>query len=280
MKPFTTGHLRADAGSRAGRVDAERLPRARPGRPGGAHGQEREHPVSCCIRRTQTRRGDQPRQLNRTGGGRRASLASARRSGGGWTSAATFDGGGRRSRAAYRCAAHAADMGPRTAASRRCSSCCRCSSSSARSRGTRSCAPSSCRCSTRTSSEPATWVGLDNFRAVIHDPLLPIGGQEHGVLRPARAGLRLPDPARRSGPDERGAQAARHLQRARLPAGRDPARRRRAALEDVLRRELRRRLQHRPRLGRTSARIRGSSRSNGRCRRSSSSRPGRTRAGR
>ena len=85
-------------------------------------------------------------------------------------------------------------------------------------------------------------------------------GQEHARLRAARADLRLSDPADRRRADERGPTLPRCLQRARVPAGRDPAGRRRPALEDVLRREPDGRLQHDPRLGRTSARTRGSSR--------------------
>ena len=44
--------------------------------------------------------------------------------------------------------------------------------------------------------EPPTWVGLDNFRAVLERPAAPDRGQEHRVLRAARADLRLSDPAR------------------------------------------------------------------------------------
>ena len=123
-----------------------------------------------------------------------------------------------------------------------------------------------------------TWVGLDNFRAVIARPAAPDRRQEHGVLRAARAHLRLSDPARRGGADERGCGAPRLVQRARLPAGRHPARRRGPPLEDVLRRELDRRLQHGPRLGRPRAVPVAAVAVSGRCRRSCSRRRGRTRA--
>src|SRR5439155_15825869 len=73
--------------------------------------------------------------------------------------------------------------------------------------------------------------------------------EEHRVLRRARARLRLSDPAHRRSLDERGAQAAWDLLRIRVPAGRDPAGRCRSPLEDLLRRELHRRLQHDPWLG-------------------------------
>ena len=69
-----------------------------------------------------------------------------------------------------------------------------------------------------------------------------------------------PDPARRGRPDERGAPLPRHLQRARLPAGRDPAGGRGAALEDVLRRRARRASSTRSSAGSTSGRTRGCSR--------------------
>ena len=102
--------------------------------------------------------------------------------------------------------------------------------------------------------------------------------EEHRLLRAPRARLRLSDPARSGRADERGAEAPRPVQRARLPAGRDPARRRGAPVEDLLRRERDRRLQHDLRLGRPRARTPGSSRTRGRCRRSCSSRRGRTQA--
>ena len=52
--------------------------------------------------------------------------------------------------------------------------------------------------------QPATWVGLQNFSEVIHDPLVPDRRQEHRRVRRARADLRLPDPAGRGRADERG----------------------------------------------------------------------------
>ena len=44
--------------------------------------------------------------------------------------------------------------------------------------------------------QPATWVGLDNFRAVLHDPLLPIAVKNTLYFAAPRAPLRLSDPAR------------------------------------------------------------------------------------
>ena len=99
--------------------------------------------------------------------------------------------------------------------------------------------------------QPATWVGLDNFRAVLNDPLLPIAVKNTSWFAGLALDLRLSRAARRRRADERGAALPRHLQRARLPSGRDPAGGRGAPLEDVLRRELDRRLQHGARLGRT-----------------------------
>ena len=95
--------------------------------------------------------------------------------------------------------------------------------------------------------------GLPELRRRLARPAIPHRGQEHRLLRAPRTALRLPDPAHSRGPDERGAEAARPLQRACVPAGRDPARRRRAPVEDVLRRQLARRLQHCPALGRSRA---------------------------
>ena len=109
--------------------------------------------------------------------------------------------------------------------------------------------------------EPATWVGLDNFRTVLERPAAADGGQEHARTSPASPSIfGYPDPARRRRADERGAALPRRVQRARVPPGRDPAGRRGAALEDVLRRQRDRRLQHDPGLGRASGRTRGCSR--------------------
>ncbi len=110
--------------------------------------------------------------------------------------------------------------------------------------------------------QPATWVGLDNFRTVLARPAAADRGQEHRSSSPLLAlifGYPIPLVAAVLMSEVRA--LPRPLQRARLPAGRDPAGRRRAALEDVLRREPDRRLQHDPRLGRPRARTRGCSRS-------------------
>ena len=45
---------------------------------------------------------------------------------------------------------------------------------------------------------PAEFVGLDNFRAVLDDPLLATAVQNTAVVRGAGAGLRLPGAAVRS----------------------------------------------------------------------------------
>ncbi len=149
-------------------------------------------------------------------------------------------------------------------------------SSSGRSRGTRSSARWSWRSSTRTSCEAPTWVGLDNFRAVLDDPLLPIAVKNtayfallalvFGYPIPLAAAVLMSEVRPRRG----------RLQRARLPAGRDPAGRRGPALEDVLRRRARPASSTRARLGRPRAVPVAPVGRRGRCRRSCSRRPGRT----
>ena len=122
-----------------------------------------------------------------------------------------------------------------------------------------------------------TWVGLDNFRAVIERPAAPDRGQEHGVLRAARAALRLSDPARRGRADERAAarRAGFYSALAYLPVV-HPAGRRGAALEDVLRRRAPPACSTPCSAGSASAPTPGCSRRRRRCRRSCSRRPGRT----
>ena len=109
-------------------------------------------------------------------------------------------------------------------------------------------------------------------------PALPDRRQEHARVRRPGADLRLPDPAGSRGADERGAQAARAVRRARLPAGCDPTGGGGAALEDLLRRRARAVSSTRSSAGSASRHSSGSSRRPRRCRRSCSSRPGRTRA--
>ena len=109
--------------------------------------------------------------------------------------------------------------------------------------------------------QPATWVGLAQLQrpssttrcfpiAVKNTADFALLALIFGYPIPLVAAVLMSEVRRRRGA----------LQRARLPAGRDPAGRRRAALEDVLRRQPDRRLQHDPRLGRPRARTRGSSR--------------------
>ena len=98
-----------------------------------------------------------------------------------------------------------------------------------------------------------TWVGLAELRRRHPRPADADRRQEHRLLRAARARVRLSDPSRRGGAHERGAKATWALQRARIPAGRHPAGRRRAPVEDVLRRKPDGRVQHDPRLGRPRA---------------------------
>ncbi len=125
------------------------------------------------------------------------------------------------------------------------------------------------------------FVGLDNFRYVLADPLLWTAVQNTAVLRVPRARLRLPDPARRRGAHERGAAVARASTRALayLPVVVPP-------VVAVLLWKFfydgspDGRVQHDPRLGRASARTRGSRTRRPRCRRSCSRRPGPRPAGR
>ena len=127
--------------------------------------------------------------------------------------------------------------------------------------------------------EPRRGADLGRLRQLpcrLERPAVPDRRQEHCVLRTACADLRLSDSARRGGPDERGAARARLVQRARLPAGR-------ASRPSSPSCSGRRSTTAAPSASSTpcsagsgSARIRGSSRSRGRCRRSFSSRPGRT----
>ena len=110
--------------------------------------------------------------------------------------------------------------------------------------------------------DPPTWVGLRELPRRHPRPALHDGGEEHGLLRPARADLRLPDPAGRGRADQRVAPLPRRLQR-RSPTSPSciPPVRRRAALEvRLLRAEQRRALQHGARAGSTSALTAGCSR--------------------
>ena len=126
---------------------------------------------------------------------------------------------------------------------------------------------------------PATWVGLDNFRKVLDDPLLPIAVRN--TLKFALLALVFGYPIPLVAAVPRMSEARRFWRRLRgprLPAGRDSAGRLGAAVEDVLRRLSGRRLQHHARLGRHRAASRGCSRLTPRSRRSCSSPPGPTRA--
>ena len=121
--------------------------------------------------------------------------------------------------------------------------------SSGRSPGTRSCARRSCRCSTRTSSRRRRGSASTTSATVLNDPLLPKAVENtaefaglaliFGYPMPLVAAVLMSEVRR-----FRGLYSAL----AYLPGG-DPAGGRRAALEDVLRREPDRRLQHDPRLG-------------------------------
>ena len=122
-------------------------------------------------------------------------------------------------------------------------------------------------------SEPV-FVGLDNFRRVLADPLFgtPIRNTLWFALLALVFGYPIPlvlavlmSTVRR---------AARPVQRARLPAGRRAAGRGRAAVEVLLRRVARRRVQHDPRLVRARAAAVAPERGDRPCRRSSSRRPG------
>ena len=95
-----------------------------------------------------------------------------------------------------------------------------------------------------------TWVGLQNFSAVIHDPQTPIAVKNTAYFALLALVFGYPIPLAAAVLMSEVRNAPRAVQRARLPAGRDPAGRRGAALEDLLRREPDGRLQHDPRLGR------------------------------
>ena len=262
MRPFTHRHLRPEARSRARGRDAERLPRARPRRAGRPDRPEREHPGASGASEQHRAGRDEPRELAtrsaRTGGCPRPPVRATR-------------GGrqdGRRGRHAER---QQREPTPRAALRR--------APSRRRSRRTpvrwarngglttflfAAADPAHLRRvlvvpdradgdHVDAGDEPRRRADVGRPRQLPHrhrGPAAADGDQEHGVLRRSRADLRLPDPARRGGADERGPAVPRCLRRARVPPRRHPAGRRRPALEDVLRRQLERRLQHDSRLGR------------------------------
>ena len=139
----------------------------------------------------------------------------------------------------HRDASHTRSRGSATAGFRPSSSCCRCCSSSVRSRGTRSCARSVMSFQHTNLVQAPTWVGWSNFSAVIHDPQTPIAVKNTAYFALLALVFGYPIPLAAAVLMSELRQAARAVQRARLPAGGDPARRRGPALEDVLRRELR-----------------------------------------
>ena len=53
--------------------------------------------------------------------------------------------------------------------------------------------------------EPPTWVGFDNFRRVLHDPLLPIAVKNTAYFALLALIFGYPIPLDRRGADERGA---------------------------------------------------------------------------
>ena len=79
--------------------------------------------------------------------------------------------------------------------------------------------------------QPATWVGFKNFEQVWHDPLFPVAVKNTAYFALLALLFGYPIPLDRRGADERGAQAARHLQRARVSPRRHPAGRRSPPVE-------------------------------------------------
>ena len=119
-----------------------------------------------------------------------------------------------------------------------------------------------------------TWVGLDNFRFVLDDPLFPTAVQNTVYFALLALLFGYPVPLVGGGADERGAPArGLYSVLAYLPVVVPPVV---AVLLWKFFYDARpdRRLQHDPRLGRTSARTPGCSRRRGRCRRWCSRRPG------
>ena len=149
MKPFTHRHLQPAADPGAGRIDAERLPLARRRGGGGPDRQERQHPAAAPAGEQHRSGPDQPGQVSsaRPSGGRAPPAARPEPPADvcmATTEPVTPTSTGPRACRLTRpadvgCGARRSP-GCAAAASRPCSSCCRCCSSSGRSRGTRSCA--------------------------------------------------------------------------------------------------------------------------------------------
>ena len=97
-------------------------------------------------------------------------------------------------------------------------------------------------------ADAPTWVGLDNFAAVLEDPLHAAGGPEHRLVRALALVFGYPVPLIARGSHERASPAQGSLLGARLPSGGRPAGGRRAALEVLLRPTPGGRLQHGARL--------------------------------